>query len=266
MPKVHANGIDIYYETQGEGPPLVLIPYLSADNACYAFQLADYTKHFRCFSLDPRGAGQSDKPEGPYSTELFADDVTAFMEALGLEAAHVAGASMGAAAGLWLAAKYPHKVRSLSLHCAWDKSDLFLQTVVGSWKALARGLNSVPDMVISGILPWCLTPETYAARPDYLQALADFVRARPEQPVAAFERQADAVITHDAQAQLARVRCRTLITVGARDVITSERFARRMHQAIAGSELQVYEGCAHAHFYERVEEFNQKTVAFLKQG
>jgi pimeloyl-ACP methyl ester carboxylesterase len=44
MPTVQANGIDIYYEVQGEGEPLVLIPYLAADQACYAFQIADYAK------------------------------------------------------------------------------------------------------------------------------------------------------------------------------------------------------------------------------
>lgn len=42
MPTVHANGIDVYYEQQGSGEPLVLIPYLAADQACYAFQVADY--------------------------------------------------------------------------------------------------------------------------------------------------------------------------------------------------------------------------------
>ncbi len=46
MPVVHANGIDINYEVQGEGEPMVLIPYLAADQACYAFQVAEYAKHF----------------------------------------------------------------------------------------------------------------------------------------------------------------------------------------------------------------------------
>ncbi len=81
MPKVKVNDITINYEQQGSGEPLVLIPYLAADNACYAFQVADYAKHFTCISIDPRGAGESDKPEGAYSTELFADDVAAFMAA-----------------------------------------------------------------------------------------------------------------------------------------------------------------------------------------
>ena len=54
MPTVHANGIDIYYEVQGEGEPIVLIPYLAADQQCYAFQVQDYAKHFKCFTVDLR--------------------------------------------------------------------------------------------------------------------------------------------------------------------------------------------------------------------
>ena len=118
MPKVKVNDITINYEQQGSGEPLVLIPYLAADNACYAFQVADYAKHFTCISLDPRGAGETDKPEGTYSTELFADDVAGFMQAIGVEKAHVSGVSLGAAVGQWLASKYPQQVKTLSLHSA----------------------------------------------------------------------------------------------------------------------------------------------------
>ena len=118
MPKVRANNLTINYDEQGTGEPLILIPYLAADCACYAFQLADYAKHFTCISLDPRGAGETDKPEGVYSTELLADDVAAFMEAMGIQQAHVSGLSLGAAIGMWLAAKYPDRVKSLSLHSA----------------------------------------------------------------------------------------------------------------------------------------------------
>jgi hypothetical protein len=69
MPTVQANGIDIYYEVQGDGEPLVLIPYLAADQACYAFQVAEYARHFTCFTVDLRGAGLCSKPEGAYTTE-----------------------------------------------------------------------------------------------------------------------------------------------------------------------------------------------------
>src|SRR5262249_9788871 len=129
MPTVQANGIEMYYEAQGEGEPLVLIPYLAADQAGYAFQVAEYAKHFTCLTVDLRGAGLSGKPDGSYSTELLAEDIAAFMHAAGIESAHVAGLSLGAATGMQLAAKHPERVKSLSLHSAWSASDPFLRTV-----------------------------------------------------------------------------------------------------------------------------------------
>ena len=265
MPTVKANNITMNYDQQGTGEPLILIPYLAADYACYAFQVADYAKHLTCFSLDLRGTGETDKPEGVYSSELYADDVAAFMHAVGIPKAHVAGLSLGAATGMWLAAKYPDKVKSLSLHSGWPKTDLFLKTVVEGWQVTAKALGSVPEMVILGIFPWCFTPELYAARPDYVQALSDFVRGRPVQPLAAFIQESNAVIAHDAEAQLGRITAPTHITFGRHDLITSTRFAERMTGPIRGSELLIFEGCAHAPIYEKVEEFNQKTLAFLQR-
>src|SRR5690349_9777964 len=141
MPKVRVNDITMNYDQQGSGEPLILIPYLTADYACYAFQMADYAKHFTCISLDLRGAGATDKPTGTYSTELFADDVAAFMQVIGIDQGHVFGQSLGAATGLWLAAKYPQKVKTLSLHSAWPKTDPFLQEVVHGWQAMAKSLE-----------------------------------------------------------------------------------------------------------------------------
>ncbi|MGP0041762.1 MAG: alpha/beta fold hydrolase [Rhodomicrobium sp.] len=265
MPKIKVNDITINYERQGEGEPLVLIPYLAADNACYAFQVADYAKHFTCISVDPRGAGETDKPESPYSTQLFADDIAAFMHAIGVERAHVMGLSLGAATGLWLAAKYPERVKTLSLHSCWTKTDPFLKTVVEGWQTIAKGLGSVTEMIIQGIFPWCFTPELYAAKPDYIDQLAAFVRSRPPQPLDAFIRQSNAVIAHDALAQLAHIRAPAQITFGRHDLVTSTRFARAMKDAIEGSELVVFETCAHAPIYENVSEFNEKTLSFLNR-
>jgi 3-oxoadipate enol-lactonase len=264
MPTVRANGIDVNYEVQGEGEPLVLIPYLAADQACYAFQVAEYAKHFTCYSVDLRGAGLSGKPEGTYSTELFADDVAAFMQEAGVGQAHIFGLSLGAATGMWLAVKHPGLVRSLSLHSAWDRTDPFLRAVVESWQIMAQGLGSVTEMVIRGIFPWCFTPELYAARTEYVDSLADFVRGRPMPPVDAFLRQSGAVLSHDAQPVLGSIQAPTLLTFGRHDMVTSTRFAGPLSEAIAGSELLVFERCAHAPIYENVEEFNQRTLAFLQ--
>ena len=264
MPTVRAGDISVYYETTGSGEPLVLIPYLAADQACYAFQVADYAKQFTCISVDLRGAGQSDKPAGTYTTELMADDVAAFMQAIGVERAHVMGLSLGAAVGMWLAAKYPRKVSSLSLHSAWPKTDLYLKTAVEGWRAMAKGLDSVPEMVITGIFPWCFTPELYATKPEYISSLGDFVRSRPVQPLDAFMRQSSAVIAHDALAQLGKIAAPTQITFGRHDAVTSTRFSQPLEQGIRNSEVVVFEDCAHAPIYENVAEFNQRTLSFLK--
>jgi len=264
MPKTRANNLTINYDQQGTGEPLILIPFLAADHACYAFQVAKYARHFTCLSLDLRGTGETDKPEGVYSTELLADDVAAFMRAVGIQRAHVSGLSLGAAVGMWLAAKYPDTVLSLSLHGGWTKTDAFLNTVVEGWQVTAKALGSVPEMVIRALFPWCFTPELYAARPDYIQSLADFVRSRPAQPLASFIQQSSAVLAHDVEAQLRRITAATQITFGRTDLLTS-RFADRLKGNIRDSELVIFEGCADAPLYEKVEEFNQKTLEFLQR-
>jgi pimeloyl-ACP methyl ester carboxylesterase len=265
MPAVQANGIEMYYEVQGEGEPLVLIPYLAADQACYAFQVAEYAKHYTCYTVDLRGAGRSSKPDGIYTTELFADDVAAFMQAAGVERAHVSGLSLGAAAGMWLAAKYPERVASLSLHSAWTASDPFLRAVVQGWQIIAQALASVPEMIIQGIFPWCFTPEMYAVRPEYVDSLAEFVRSRPMPTVDSFVQQSGAALAHDATGVLSSIQAPTLITFGRHDQVTSTRFADPLAGAIAGSEVIVFEDCAHAPIYENVEDFNARTLAFLQR-
>ncbi len=265
MPKVKVNDITVNYDKQGTGEPLILIPYLAADYACYAFQVAEYSKHFTCISVDPRGAGETDKPAGTYSTGLFADDVAGFMRELRIEKAHIAGLSLGAAIGMSLAAKYPEKVKTLSLHSGWTRTDPFLKTVLEGWQVMARGLGSVAEMVIMGIFPWCLTPELYATKPDYISSLAEFVRGRPAQPLDAFMRQSKAVLSHDVETQLGKIKAPTYITFGKYDMVTSTRFAERMKNNIRNSELVVFEDCAHTPMYEKVDEFNQKTLEFLKR-
>ena len=265
MPKVKANNITLNYEQQGSGEPLILLPFLSADNACYTFQVAEYAKHFTCISVDLRGTGESDRPIAPYSIEDLADDIAAFLDALNIPSAHITGLSLGGGIGLWLAAKYPNKVKSLSVHSGWAKTDLFVKTLVSGWQVTAKALNSVPEMTIQNIFPWCFMPELYAERPDYIQSLSDFVRSRPEQTVADFILQSNAVIAHDVEEQLININAPTQISFGSHDMVTSTRFAFPMQERIRNTELIIFDRCAHAPNFERVDEFNQRTLEFLQR-
>src|SRR6266576_3929976 len=102
-------------------------------------------------------------------------------------------------------------------------SDPFVKVVIEGFQILAKLLQSVPEMTIRAIFPWCFTPDLYAA--------------------------------------LERITAPTQITFGRTDQVTSTRFADQMMRKIRNSELLVFEGCAH---YEKVEEFNQRTVQFLR--
>lgn len=72
------------------------------------------------------------------------------------------------------------------------------------------------------------------------------------------------MIAHDVEAHLGRISAPTQITFGRYDLVTSTRFADRMNSAILDSEVLIFEGCAHAPIYEKVEEFNHKTLRFLQ--
>lgn len=263
MPHAHVDGLTINYDVQGEGDPLLLIPYLSADHACYAFQLPAYTEHFSCISVDLPGSGESDKPAGPYCTDTYADQLAAFLGEIGIERAHVAGVSLGAAVAMHLAARHPGRVRSLSLHSAWDRTDAYLRTVLQLWRSVANGLPTVADAVIQGVFPFCFTPEMYDQRPEFAQSLADFVRSRPAQPLEAFLSQTEAVIGHDASGVLGDITAPTLVTFGAHDLVTSTRFAAPLTGGIAGSELVVFDHLSHAGLHEDADAFNGTTLDFL---
>lgn len=265
MPQTNVDGLTINYDVQGEGQPLLLIPYLSADHACYAFQLPAYTEHFHCISVDLPGSGESDKPPGPYATDTYADQLAGFLGAIGVERAHVAGVSLGAAVGMHLAARHPERVRSLSLHSTWDRSDAYLRAVVEMWRALAGAMDTVADTVIEGIFPFCFTPEMYAERPEFVQALDDFVRGRPAQPREAFLAQTEAALAHDASSVLGQIAAPTLVTFGAHDLVCSTRFADALTGPIADCELTVFDHLSHAGLHEDADAFNAATLDFLRR-
>jgi pimeloyl-ACP methyl ester carboxylesterase len=128
---------------------------------------------------------------------------------------------------------------------------------------MARQLDTVADMVVTGIFPWCFTPDFYSGKPEYIASLAEFVRGRPVQPLDAFLRQSEAVQNHDAEAQLGRISCPALITFGRFDLVCSTRFADTLAGGIRGAELIVFEDCSHAPMYQDVDGFNQRTLEFL---
>lgn len=110
MPKLQlSTGIEMYYEVQGSGPPLLLIMGTAADHATWDKQVAAYRDEYTVITYDARGTGQSTQPEDveSYSMKVLADDAAALLEVLGLQGVHVSGLSLGSATAQELAINYP---------------------------------------------------------------------------------------------------------------------------------------------------------------
>lgn len=262
MPIVQANGININYEERGEGDPLVLIMGLGADGSVWEDHAQAYEKHFRCILMDNRGAGLSDKPDGPYTTDMMADDTAGLMDVLGIESARVAGISMGGAIAQSLALRHPDKVRSMVLVSTWARCNTYAKVVFENFKKMRAVAD--PGDFMELLQLWIFAADhTEANLDDLIQGQQDARDAENPMPQHAFEAQCDACITHDTLDELGKIAVPTLITIGTADIFTPYAFSETIHNRIKGSEMFVLERVGHAHHWERLDEFNNKTTQFL---
>jgi pimeloyl-ACP methyl ester carboxylesterase len=262
MPIVKSNGINIHYAQRGQGEPLILIMGLGANGSLWEDHVRAYESHYRCIMIDNRGSGMSDKPQGPYTTKMMAEDVLGVMDALQIEKAHISGISMGSAIGQELALMHPTRVRTLTLISSWNRCDAYTIRVFESFRAL----YAISDpLTFSRMLNLWIYSSKYmnAHLEDFLQqeeATGDNVN---RMPVLAFQAQCDACISHDTVGRLADIRVPTLVTVGDRDIFTPLSYSRAIADTIPGAELFVIEETGHTHHWEALMQFNSRTLDFL---
>jgi len=115
MPKTKTNGIELYYQIHGEGKPLVLISGLGYSLWQWHKMVPFLAEHFQVVIFDNRGAGQSQKPDGPYTAQMLAADTVGLLEALNIEKATIMGHSMGGFIAQAIALDFPQKVEKLIL-------------------------------------------------------------------------------------------------------------------------------------------------------
>jgi pimeloyl-ACP methyl ester carboxylesterase len=115
MPKVKANGIELYYEVHGEGRPLILISGLGYPLWQWHKMVPYLAEYFKVITFDNRGVGQSDKPAGAYTAQMLAADTVGLLDALGIDKAIVAGHSMGGFIAQAMTLDFPQRVEKLIL-------------------------------------------------------------------------------------------------------------------------------------------------------
>jgi len=109
------GSIELYYEEQGSGDPLLLIMGLAADSRAWLFQVPDFARRYRTITFDNRGVGRSSKPAGPYTIHEMADDAAGLLETFDIARAHVVGVSMGGMIAQELALRHPRRIVQLLL-------------------------------------------------------------------------------------------------------------------------------------------------------
>ncbi len=173
--RVQVNGMQMYYEVSGQGDPLIVLHGAYMNIPAMGAIIPALAKGHRVYALEAQGHGRTTDINRPITYPNLADDVAAFMDAVGLRKADVFGYSMGAGTGLQLAIRHPEKVNKLiAASVAYDSSGLQPE-----FKAL------IPQMKVEMFLqmPFAAQYRKLSPTPDSFPALVRKVIAAQREPL-----------------------------------------------------------------------------------
>jgi proline-specific peptidase len=264
MPKIKIeSGINIYYETEGQGDVVVLVQGLDRDHNGMISQKKDLSKDFQVIAYDARGTGQSDTPQGPYTCEQMADDLRGLLKALKIEKVHIIGASLGGNVAQEFAISHPEMTASLILMCAFAKPDYYLQSMGWFWVSTIEKIGHA--QLCEEIMHWAYTRSFF----DTQRQRIDSIRQKLEElegtyNIKGFQWKAEAGINADTTDRLDKIKAPTLVMAGELDYfIPPSLCERQLAKCINRSRFTVIKDAAHALFDEKPEEVNKEIRAFL---
>jgi 3-oxoadipate enol-lactonase len=244
MPFTTANGLKLYYERTGSGPPLLFISGTGGDLRVKPNVFdGPLGKAFDLLGYDQRGLGQSDKPDVDYSMADYANDAAALMADQGWEQALVIGVSFGGMVAQELAIRHPARVKRLVLACtspggAGGASFPFHE--IEHLKGEARAKHMIPISDTRRDDAWA------AANPDQYRLFvamgaADPYADEPDHAMGA-HRQLVARAAHDTWDRLPQIACPTMIAAGRYDGIALPATQEKMAGRIPGAVLNWFDG------------------------
>ena len=255
MATVKVNGVELYYEVHGSGPPLLLIMGLGANATAWDMQVPAFSEHFTVVAFDNRGAGRSEKPPGPYTMHQMSLDAARLMDELGVTKSHVFGMSMGGMIAQEYTLDNPDRVEKLVLG----------GTMAGGPKAVMAGPQLIQTFVGLSKLPMeeailtgmglLYTEAFIAENRDRLMARA-IEHAPLMAPPHGLQAQVMAVLTFNTHDRLHDIKHPTLIIHGTEDKIVPHPNCHILADRIPGSRLIEYENAGHGFLMERAEESN----------
>jgi len=268
MPKVKVGDINMYYEVQGEGDPLVLIHGLTLDHLSWSFQTQAFSEKYRVVTFDNRGVGRSDSPDMPYTTEMMADDLAGLLDLLEIEKANILGLSLGGMIAQEFALKYPQRVDRLILAATAARPTKNAQRsshIIGTLFQMAQA--GIPlDQRTRMFMVWSFSPRFFED-PKQAQIMVNLVASAPHpQPLEGLAGQIAAADQHDCFERLGQIQAPTLVLAGKEDLLLPIRLSEELAAGIKNSRLVAVEQAAHLFCIEQPGEFNQAVLDFLADG
>ena len=265
MPFVHAtDGTRIHYEVTGKSgaTPVLMIQGLGASKNAWNLQRIAMATRFRIISFDNRGAGRSDKLTEPFTLEQMADDAIAVLDAAGIEAAHVVGASMGGVISQIVAVKFPHRVRSLTLVCTACRNHPWRQELLQAWAKTAADKGMIE--VGKEAAQWVMSPRSFRRLVPAFTWMGPLAALRPRH---SFVSQIDAILNtrEDLVDQLSTISAPTMVIVGNQDILTPRGDSEEIAERIPNAELVIISGAAHGLMMEHSSTFNRILIEFLQR-
>jgi 3-oxoadipate enol-lactonase len=263
MPKAEINGITLDYVVEGEGEPLIMIIGLGSDQSNWRLQTALFKKYYRTITFDNRGAGKSDKPTGPYTINMMADDTVGLMDHLGIEKAHIIGVSMGGMIAQELAINHPERVDKLVLGCTFARRNGTSGFSSEVSKALEAYDGSSHDLSSLRKLVNVIIDLTFNKRSYRVLALPLMKVAIRSSALDGFVEQLEAVLAHDAADRLGRIKVPTLVIAGTEDRVIKPVSSEVIASLVPMAKLVKVEGGSHGFSGEMSSEFNREVLDFL---
>lgn len=239
---VTVNGVRTYYEIEGAGEPLVLMHggFMSSEGmVTLQAPLAD---RFKVYVPDRRAHGRTGDVDGPISYELMAQDTIAFMEAMGLDSAHLVGYSDGANIGMLIAMSRPELVRKLVLISGNHDADGLVDTFT-NYSREATAETFVPAIAEEY---GHLSPDGPGHWPVVFEKVRRMFLNEPRIPAA----------------DLGRITAPTLVLAADEDWIKLDHSVEQF-RSIPGAELAIVPGTSHLLLFEKAELVSRLVLDFL---
>jgi 3-oxoadipate enol-lactonase len=254
MPFAKNGVVELYWESSGEGPAVLLIAGQGMTIGGWWATIPVLAEHFRVIAFDNRETGRSSHVPWFYSVAQMAGDALAVLDDAGEERAHVYGISLGSLVAQELALRHPDRVNALVLgassaggYAAYKPSPFsYAQTFL-----VRAGAMAGPEEAEWAAVPYTYGEKTRHSHPERIVADIEH-RASSSvdgvdlgQQTLTYAHQAAAVATHDAFDRLADIGAPTLVVHGEQDVFIPPANALVLAEAIPGARLQLWPDAGH---------------------